>query len=235
MRAVDRIVETQAVRDLLVARIPEHRVSAADQHWHVGGAHMKAVEEFLRVRVAIEVDVMKRVAIARQELLDAQRACAMRRANQDDVAVATCDELHAAEDEGPHEYVAQLGIGLDQAEQLFAIHLDHLAGLADSRPCECSSARQHGAFAGELPGPVRDDERFGSRGWSQHLHLAAQHDEERHGPLAYLDEHLTGLDRAPSSMGRDARDLCRRERWKHTFRTRDGRGERRQRAIRHVH
>jgi hypothetical protein len=44
---------------------------------------MKPIEEILRVGVAIEIDVMKRVAIARQELPDAQRAGAMRRANQD--------------------------------------------------------------------------------------------------------------------------------------------------------
>ena len=78
MRPIDRIVEPEAVGDLLVARISQHRVAAADQHRHVGGAHMKAIEEILRVGVAIEVDVVKRVAVARQELLDAQRACAMR-------------------------------------------------------------------------------------------------------------------------------------------------------------
>ena len=217
MGPVNRIVEPQTVGDLLVARIPQHRVAAADQHRHVGGAHMKAIEEILRVGVAIEVDVMKRVAIARQELLDAQRAGAMGRANQDDVAVAACNQLDAAEDERPHEDVAQLGIRLDQSEQLLAIELDHLARLADPRPRQRSPAGQHGAFAGELPGPVRDDQRFRSRGWPQHLHLAAQHDEERHRPLAHLDEHVAGRDRAPSSMGRDAFDLCRRERRKDTI------------------
>ena len=66
-RSINRVVEPKTVGDLLVARIPRHRVTTADQHWHVGGGHMKAIEEILRVGVAIEVDVMKREAIARCE------------------------------------------------------------------------------------------------------------------------------------------------------------------------
>ena len=122
-----------------------------------------------------------------------------------------------------------------ESEQLLAIELDHLAWLADPGPRQRPSAGQHVAFAGELPGPMRDDQRFGSRGRSQHLQLAAQHDEERHGPLSHLDEHVTGRDRAPSSMARDPFDLCRRERRKHTIRISDGRSQRHQDGIRRAH
>ena len=188
---IDRIVEPQAVGDLRVARIPQHCVAAADQHRHVGGADMEVIEQILRLGVAIQVDVMERMAIACQELLDAQRTGAMRRANQDDIAVAAGNQLDASEDERAHEDVAQLGVRLDESEQLLAIELDHLAWLADPGPRQRPSAGQHVAFAGELPGPMRDDQRFGSRGRSQHLQLAAQHDEERHRPLSHLDEHVT--------------------------------------------
>ena len=146
----------------------------------------------------------------------------MRRANQDDVAIAAGNQLDAAEDERPHEDLAQLGVRLHESEQLFAIELDHLAGLAGAHPRQRPAASQHGAFAGELPGAVSDDQRFGAAGWSQHLDLAAQHHEERHGPLSHLDEHLTGRHRAPSPVRRDARDLCRRECRKDPIRTRDG-------------
>ena len=47
----------------------------------------------------------------------------------DDVAEAAGDQLDAAEDERPHQDLAQLGVGLDQPEQLLAIELDHLARL----------------------------------------------------------------------------------------------------------
>ena len=179
---------------------------------------MKAIEEFLRVGIAIEVDVMKRVAIARQEFLDAQRAGAMNRANQDDVAIAAGDQLDAAEDERTHEDVAQLGIRLDQCEQLFAIELDHFAGTGRPDPRQGATAGQHGAFPGELCGTLGDDHRFGSRGWSQHLYRAAQHDEERHRLLSRFDEYLTRRDRPSSPMRRNAGDLRLRERRKHALR-----------------
>ena len=113
---------------------------------------MKPIEEILRVGVAIEVDVMKRVAIARQELLDAQRAGAMRRANQHDVTISAGDQLDAAEDERPHEDLAQLGIRLDESEQLFPSELDRLAKRDGLNPRQTWATSQHGAFAGELPG-----------------------------------------------------------------------------------
>ena len=70
-----------------------------------------------------------------------------------------------------------------------------------------SPAGQHRGFAAELPSPVGNDQCFGSRGRPQHLHLAAQHDEERHRPLSHLYEHIAGRDGPPSSVRRDARDL----------------------------
>jgi hypothetical protein len=113
---------------------------------------VKPVEEFLRVGVAIEIDVMKRVAIARQELLDAERAGRVRRANQHDVTRAAGDQLDAAKDERPHEDLAQLGIRLDESEQLFASELDHLARRGGPNPGQVRATGQHRAFAGELPG-----------------------------------------------------------------------------------
>ena len=147
MRPIDCVVEPETVGDLLVARIPQHPVAMADQYWHVGGSHLKPIEEILRVGVAIEIDVMKRVAIARQEFLDAQRAGTMRRSNQNDVTKAAGDQLAAPEDERPHEDLAQLGIRLDESEQLFPSELDYLARRDGQKPRQSSATSQHGAFA----------------------------------------------------------------------------------------
>ena len=150
VRLIDGVVEAQAVGDLLVARIAQHGVAAADQHRHIGRAHMKPIEQLLRVGVAIEVDVVVRMAVAGQELLDPQRAGAMRRPDHDDIAEPARNQLDAAEDERPHEDLAQLGVGLHEGEQLLAIELDHLAGLADAQPAHRPAAGDHVAFAGEL-------------------------------------------------------------------------------------
>ena len=58
----------------LVGRVAQHRVAAADQHRHVGDGDVKAIEQRLHAGVALEVEVGVRMAVARQELLDAQRA-----------------------------------------------------------------------------------------------------------------------------------------------------------------
>ena len=122
---------------------------------------------------------MKRMAVARQKLLHAQRAGAVRRANHDDIAKVAGDQLDAAEHERPHEDVAQLGIGLNQGEQLFAIELDHLARLGGARRRHARRPVIIDAFARELTRPVRDDERLRQR--RTHLELAAHDDEERYG------------------------------------------------------
>jgi hypothetical protein len=105
---------------------------------------------------------MKRVTVAREELLNTQRPGAMRRANHHDVAIATRDHLEAAENKRPHEDLAQLGIRLNESEQLFTSELDDLASLDGPNPHQRTATGQHGALAGELPGPESDERRFGS-------------------------------------------------------------------------
>ena len=44
------------------------------------------------------------------------------------------DQLDAAQDERPHQDLAQLGVGLHQREQLLAIELDHFTRLDGAHP-----------------------------------------------------------------------------------------------------
>ena len=62
--------------------------------------------------------------------------------------------------------------------------------LALTVPRQGSPASQHGAFAGELPGGLSDDQRFDTRGRSEDLNFAIQHHEKRHGPLSDIDEDI---------------------------------------------
>ena len=105
---VDRLVETEAVGNPRIGRISQHRIAAADQHRDIGNADLKTIEQLLRLAVAIEVDVVKGMAVPRQELLHAQRSCAVRRADHDDVAQVPRNQLEAAQDERPHQDLAQL-------------------------------------------------------------------------------------------------------------------------------
>ena len=90
------------------------------------------------------------MAVARQELLDAQRSRAMVRADEHDVAEAVRDQLHPAQDEGAHDDLAQLAVGLHQRQQVLAIQLDHFTRCTDACPDQRAPAGEHVDLAGEL-------------------------------------------------------------------------------------
>ena len=106
---------------------------------------MKAIEERLRIDVALYVDVGVRMAVSRQEFLDAKRAGGVRRSNQHDVALAVLDDGEPAHDERAHQDVAQLAVGLDNRTQALAIDLDDFAGHADAGASQAVTARQDAA------------------------------------------------------------------------------------------
>ena len=125
-------LKPEAARDLLRRRIPQRQLAAADQYRDVGDADVKAIEQLLHVGLAVQVDVRVRMPVTRQELLHAQRRRRMRRSDQHRVAEPREDQLHPAEDERPHENLAQLRVGLDQPQHLLARELDDAPGRADS-------------------------------------------------------------------------------------------------------
>ena len=130
LRLVDRLVEAQAIGNLLVGRIPQHRFPAADQHRHVGGGDLKPIEQILNVGIVVEIDVGVRMAVARQKFLDAKRPGTMVRADKHDIAEPVRDQFHPAQDEGPHDDLAELAVGLHERQQVFAVEFDHFARLA---------------------------------------------------------------------------------------------------------
>src|SRR5215813_402258 len=130
---------------------------------------MKPIEQLLGFLVAIKIDVVKRMAVPCQKLLDAERAGTMCRANHDDVPEIVGNHLESPEDERAHQDLAQLGVGLHEVEQLLPFELEHFAGLADPQTSYRTAATDHVAFAGELSGAVAYDERLPSFGRSQDL------------------------------------------------------------------
>ena len=133
MRLVDVVVEAETVGNLCVRRIPQHGIAAADHDGNIADPDLETIEQFLRVAVAVEIDIVKRVAVPGQELVVPKRSRAVHRADHDDVAQVPGDQFEAAQDERPHQDLAQLRVGLDDGEQLLAIELDHVAGLADAQ------------------------------------------------------------------------------------------------------
>ena len=160
---------------------------------------------------------MEWMAIARQELFHSQRSGAVGRSQHDDIAKLVGDQLKAAEHERPHKNLAQLGVCLNQGEQLFTLQLNHFTGLAHAQAAHRPTTGDHDGFAGELARPVGHDEDLrGTRG-PEGLHLAADHDEERHVVVPDFDQDLSTGDRPSTPARCDACHLCARQRRKQPF------------------
>ena len=75
---------------------------------------MKPVQQILNAVVTIEIDVRVRMAVARQELFNAECFRAMIRPEEHDIAEPVRDQFHPAQDKGPHDDLAELAVGLHQ-------------------------------------------------------------------------------------------------------------------------
>src|SRR6266545_2037520 len=120
------------------------------------------------------------MAVARQELFDAERSSAMIRPDEHDISEPVRDQLDPAQDKSPHDQLAELAVGLHERQQLFTIQLDHFARLTGARSEERGAARKHVDLAGELTLSMDRDERLGRSGWPDNLDPACRDDEERH-------------------------------------------------------
>src|ERR1700732_2734005 len=92
-RLVDRLVQTETVRDLLIGRVPEDDVSTADHHRHILRRHTKPIEQLLDVRITIDVDKGVWMPVTRQEFFDADRTRRVQRADKYRVTKPTRDEF----------------------------------------------------------------------------------------------------------------------------------------------
>jgi hypothetical protein len=128
------------------------------------------------------------------------------------------DQLAAAVDEGAHDEVADLGVGLHQGQHLLARQLDGVAGLDDADAGHRRAAEQRVGLAGERPRPVLHDQLLALWGEAQHVDAAAAQHEERHGRGAWLDQRVALTEGSHAAVRRDAADLRRRQLGEHQHR-----------------
>ena len=101
--------------------------------------------------------------------------------------------------------------------ELLTLELNHFTGLGDAQAAHRLATAEHGGFAGELARSVRHDEGLRRTGWPQGLHLASDHDEERHAVVPDFDQDLSAGDRSSTPARRDACHLRARQRRKEPF------------------
>src|SRR5262249_50122841 len=137
------------------------------------------------------------------------------RADEDHVTLTARDEADAAEDEGPHDELAQLRVRLDDGAQRAAGHLEHLAVLGGTPADQAAPPGDHAHLAGELPRSQRDDRVFSAVSREQDLEGPPEDHVEAGAPGPLLEEHLPPLQRSAGSKLRKPVDLLRRERGEH--------------------
>src|SRR5262249_15947777 len=141
-----------------------------------------------------------------------QRARAVMRADEDHVTLTARDEADAAEDEGPHDELAQLRVRLDDGAQRAAGHLEHLAVLGGTPADQAAPPGEHAHLAGELPRSQRDDRVLAAVSPEHDLEGPPEDHVEPGVPGTLLEEHLTPVQRSAGSEPCETVDLLRRER-----------------------
>jgi len=210
---------------LLIGRVPQHERAAADHHGNVRWLDVEVIERLLDGGIAVEVEHRVGMSVSREKLPDAECPLAMTRPEDHDVAHAASDQLHAPQDESAHEDIAQLAVGLDQCQQRVATDFDDFPGGSGLDPGEPPPARQQRHFTGEL---ARAEYRLGPCAGAvrtKDLDPTLGDDEEVGDWLPGLHQHFVVPDASHAPMGRDARDLCRRQYWKELLGARGGRGD----------
>ena len=148
---IHRRVEAETVGDLPIGGVPQYHLAAADHDRHVVDGDLETVQQRLDTGIPVEVDGRVRMAVTRQELLDAERTSGMTRPDEHDIADPMRHQLYPTEEEGPQEDLAQFAVGLHEREHVFALDLDYCARLSGTYADEPTAPREHGDLARKLP------------------------------------------------------------------------------------
>ncbi len=200
-RDVHRRVEAQTVGDLLIARIAEDLVPPADEHRDVRDGDVEALHQLFDVRLAIEIDLRVGVVVAGQEVAYSQRAGAMIGSDENRVAEVALDQAQAAKDEGAHDDVAQLRVGLNDHAQILELDLDDFAGFDCLDPDQREPARERTDLARELAGTQLGEPVVAPVGGSHHVQKTPRHHPDSTGFLTDVEKDLSLGDGAFAAVG----------------------------------
>ncbi len=117
-------------------------------------------------------------------------------------------QVDAPQDECPHDDLAQLGVGLDEREQVLALQFDNLPGFGGANLPDARPSGEGVHLACEL---TRSELRHELVGVTEanDFKLARCHDEHPRGGGTRLQKNLACRDWAHESAGLDACDLDR--------------------------
>ena len=164
--------------------------------------------------VAVQIDVGIRMVVAGQEFAQAQRVAGVARSQENHVASAFVDQRQPAQNERPHENLAQFGIAGDEGTKRVGVEFQNFARLGNEAPHQTAPAGDHGDFAGKLAGVMFRDEPLSLQIRLQNVQRAGKQDEKRDVRVAHIKQDFAGLHTAHFAGRANAVNLCRGQRGK---------------------
>ena len=189
-RGVQRLGQPQRVGQRHVAGVAQHAVARRrDDHRQVAGLQVEAVEEAAGIGVGLGVQHAVRVAVARHEALQPLHVARMPGPNQHDAALRVLDEADAAQDEGAHDDLADVGLGGHQAAEVGPADAHHARRPGGAARDQDLAVVEEVHLAGELALAMhRDDAGRAMHVQVQDLDRSLQHQEEVDAALAAFEQ-----------------------------------------------
>ncbi len=155
---IDRPDQADAAGELVLAGIAQQLAVRAQHDRQLPGVDVEALDQRLRLRIGLGIERLVRMAVAGQETLQPQHVAVLGAADDHRPAGPGLDQADAAQDQGAHDALAELGLGDEQRPQPLGrddqgFHRALRVGIDQRRP-----ARQLRQLAHERAGPVGDDQ-----------------------------------------------------------------------------
>ena len=187
----------------------------------MSGVYVKALDQRLRLGIGIGIERLVRVAIAAQEVLQPEHIAAVGIADDEGSAGPRLDQPHAAQDQGTHDPLAELGFRHQQRAQAFGCDDERFDRTLRDRVHKRRPARQLGQLPHECARPMGDD-RLGLAGLGApgDGDLAGQNDSQAETHLADFGQGIARRERPEHAESAQALDLRRLQSRKHLMASR---------------
>jgi hypothetical protein len=122
-----------------------------------------------------------------------------------------CDERETAQDERPHDDLAQFRISRDKGAQPLGAQLKKLTTFGDASEHEVSLSGNTGKFSCKRTGTVCGYQALTCEVRLHDLHASGKHDKERNLGVARTEQDLARFNSSKLAPRTDPIDLCRRQ------------------------
>src|SRR4051794_8755595 len=125
-------VDAETLGEPTIVGVLENLTTAADHDGYLLGPQLESFEQRAGVGIAVDVEVHVRPAVAGQEFANPQCVARLTGTEHDYVTEPGFQNAHAAQNEGAHEELAELGVVLHYSAKTLETHREHTARLTDA-------------------------------------------------------------------------------------------------------